>query len=96
MTPKQKREAIENLVKSDGWAVLREEMEKAILLAAYQISDNGAMPIDEVHFRRGSMWAARKFIELPDNVSRILANDILMDAAAQGEVKPERYGPQQP
>jgi hypothetical protein len=40
-----------------------------------------------VHFRRGSMWAARKFVDLPTAVSQILNNNILMDAANRGELK---------
>jgi hypothetical protein len=51
------------------------------------LSDNSNMPLEEVHFRRGSMWAARKFLELPDAVSAIMQNDILLDAANRGETK---------
>ena len=62
-------------------------MEKSILQAAFQLCDGPAMTEEEMHFRRGSMWAARKFIELPDVVSQILNNNILMDAANRGELK---------
>ena len=94
MTPNEKREAIEDLLKSSGWAVIKEEMQSSILQAAFQLSDNANMPIEEMHFRRGSMWAARKFVELPNSVSALLQNDILLDAANRGELKTdERYGP---
>ena len=87
MTPKQKQVAIDTLLKSKGWQVIQEEMENSILQAAYQLCDGPAMPIDEVHFRRGSMWAARKFVDLPSVVSQVLNNNILMDAANRGELK---------
>lgn len=87
MTPKQKQVAVDAMLKSKGWQVIKDEMEKSILQAAYQLCDGPAMPIEEVHFRRGSMWAARKFVDLPDVVSQVLNNDILMDAANRGELK---------
>lgn len=43
------------------------------------------MPLDEIHFRRGAMWAARKFLELPNQVEAILKNELLMDAALKAE-----------
>jgi len=87
MTPKQKQVAIDAMLKSKGWQVIQEEMEKSILQAAYQLCDGPAMTIEDVHFRRGSMWAARKFVELPSVVSQVLNNNILMDAANRGELK---------
>ena len=87
MTPKQKQIAIDAMLKSKGWQVIQEEMEKSILQAAYQLCDGPAMPIEEVHFRRGSMWAARKFVDLPSVVSQVLNNNVLMDAANRGELK---------
>ena len=87
MTPQEKREALEALIKSQGWDVLRQEMEKSILQAAYQLTDGANMSMEEIHFRRGSMWAARKFSELPSAISAIINNDILMDAANKGELK---------
>ena len=87
MTPKQKQVAIDTLLKSKGWQVIQEEMENSILQAAYQLCDGPAMSIEEVHFRRGSMWAARKFVDLPSMVSQVLNNNILMDAANRGELK---------
>ena len=87
MTPKQKQVAIDAMLKSKGWQVIKDEMEKSILQAAYQLCDGPAMTIEDVHFRRGSMWAARKFVELPSVVSQVLNNNILMDAANRGELK---------
>lgn len=95
MTKKQDYEAVDKLLKSEGWAVLQREMEKSILQAAYFLAEQKDITNDQMHFRRGAMWAARKFLELPEAVKSILNNDILLDAAHKGEIKPERYGPQQ-
>ena len=94
MTDTQRRDSLDELLNSSGWEVLKEEMKNSILQAAFQISDNANMPVDEINFRRGTIWAARKFVELPTAVQALLNNDILMDAANRGELKTdERYGP---
>ena len=46
MTPQEKREALEALIKSQGWDVLRQEMEKSILQAAYQLTDGANMSME--------------------------------------------------
>tara|TARA_R110000822_G_scaffold51009_7_gene132836 strand:- start:212 stop:502 length:291 start_codon:yes stop_codon:yes gene_type:complete len=94
MTDTQRRDSLDELLNSSGWEVLKEEMKNSILQAAFQISDNANMPVDEINFRRGTIWAARKFVELPSSIHQLLSNDILMDAANRGELKmDERYGP---
>lgn len=90
MTPKRKQEAIEKLLKSEGWAVLKEHMEAAILEAAYRLVGSASMPIDEVHFRRGSIWAAKRFLEMPDQVSALLTGELLMEAARKAANEPKR------
>jgi hypothetical protein len=91
MNAKAKAEAIQKLIDSDGWNVVKEEMEKAILLAAYQLADTPSMSVDEMHFRRGAMWAAKKFIALPENVKAILNNEIIMESVSENQ--DERHGP---
>jgi len=95
MTNKQKYEQLEKLLKTQGWTVLQEEMRKSILQAAFQLAERSDMPVDEMHFRRGAMWAAKKFLDLPEAVKALLNNEILMEAVQKGEIKTdERYGPQ--
>jgi len=95
MTKKQKYEELEKLLKTQGWTILQEEMRKSILQAAYQLAERSDMPVEEMHFRRGAMWAAKKFLDLPEAVKALLNNDILMEAVQKGEIKTdERYGPQ--
>jgi hypothetical protein len=85
MTKKQKADALQKLLDSAGWQVLQEQMEASILQAAYQLVEQRNMPLEEVHFRRGSIWAARKFLDLPSQIKSILDNDLLMDAALKAE-----------
>lgn len=86
MTQKEKLEALENLVASPGWEVLRQEMEASILQAAYHLAENPDMQPDAVNHRRGAIWAARKFLELPSQLQSVIRNDLLFEAAkAEGE-----------
>jgi hypothetical protein len=68
MTSKSKIKAIDGLTKSQGWRVLREVMEQEIVQAAMQIAETPTMPLDEINFRRGSIWAAKTMLELPERL----------------------------
>jgi hypothetical protein len=68
MTPASKIKAINGLTKSQGWNVLREIMEEEILQAAMQIAENSNMTLDEINFRRGSIWAAKTMLDLPERL----------------------------
>jgi hypothetical protein len=68
MTPASKIKAIDGLTKSQGWNVLREIMEEEILQAAMQIAENSNMTLDEINFRRGSIWAAKTMLDLPERL----------------------------
>ena len=68
MTPASKIKAIDGLTKSQGWNVLREIMEDEILQAAMQIAENSNMTLDEINFRRGSIWAAKTMLDLPERL----------------------------
>ena len=56
---------VETLKSSRGWAYIREVMEQEIVSAAMGMADNAAMSVEEMHFRRGSIWAAKQLLELP-------------------------------
>jgi len=78
MTPKSKIKAIDGLTKSQGWRVMREVMEQEILQAAMQIAETPSMPLDEINFRRGSIWAAKTMLELPERLRmKLEAENIL-------------------
>lgn len=65
MTPRQKLKAIDELLASDGWRLLSEVMQQEILGAAMGMASSAQMSQDEMHFRRGSIWAANQLVELP-------------------------------
>jgi len=65
MTPRQKLKAIDELMASDGWRVLSEVMQQEIVGAAMGMASSAQMSQDEMHFRRGSIWAANQLAELP-------------------------------
>jgi hypothetical protein len=76
-----KTQALETLLSSEGWAVLNEQMNAAILQAAFQLVDQQNMTLDEIHYRRGAMWAARQFLNMPSQIKQIMDGELLMDAA---------------
>lgn len=40
-------------------------MDEEILQAAMAIAETPNMPLDEINFRRGSIWAAKSMLEIP-------------------------------
>ena len=77
---------IQELLKSDGWGILSQKMQEEILSAAYQMAENKMLTIDEINFRRGAMFAARRLMELPTNLDMLLDNEILMESS-EAELK---------
>jgi hypothetical protein len=68
MTPKSKIKAINDLTSSKGWLIIQEVMQDEILQAAMAIAETPSMPLDEINFRRGSIWAAKTMLELPERL----------------------------
>lgn len=74
--------ALQELTKTRGWAVVREVMEREIVSAAMAIADNPNMTLDEINFRRGSIWAGKQLIDVPDRLMRVLEADVRLEEAA--------------
>lgn len=87
MTKQEEARVLEELLSSNGWGVLQRKMQDEILTAAYQLADNKQLSVDEINFRRGAMWAARRMIELPTNMKMLIDNELLMEAATEAELK---------
>ena len=87
MTKKEEARVLEELLSSNGWGILQRKMQDEILTAAYQLADNKQLSVDEINFRRGAMWAARRMIELPTNMKMLIDNELLMEAATEAELK---------
>jgi hypothetical protein len=87
LTKQEEARVLEELLSSNGWGVLQRKMQDEILTAAYQLADNKQLSVDEINFRRGAMWAARRMIELPTNMKMLIDNELLMEAATEAELK---------
>lgn len=85
MNKAEQKRKVQDLLKSDGWTIIQQKMQEEILTAAYQLAENKILTIDEINFRRGAMFAARRFTELPTNLDLLLDNEILMESAVKTE-----------
>lgn len=85
MKPKQALKLVKELRESDGWKYLEEVMREEIVQASYAISDGKNMPLEEIHYRRGAIWAARKLVEMPTALATKLEDEIRMEALQDEE-----------
>jgi hypothetical protein len=79
MSARPDAKALQALAASRGWGVLREVMEREIVAAAMAIAENPAMSLDEINFRRGSIWAAKQLLDTPEKLLRKLETDLLIE-----------------
>jgi hypothetical protein len=66
---------------SRGWTYIEEVMEKEIVGAALGMATNANMSVEEMHFRRGSIWAAKQLLDLPERLTAHLESAIALEAA---------------
>jgi len=81
MTPTSKLKAVDNLLNSKGWTVVMEIMHEEILASAMSIAETPSMELDEINFRRGSIWAAKQMLELPVRLRQKLEGDVALHSA---------------
>lgn len=81
MNSKEKLRKLRELEKSSGWEVLVKIMEDEIVSSAMAIAESASMPLDEINFRRGSIYAAKRLLELPSRLAIKLENEIVMEDA---------------
>ena len=79
MTSKEKLRRLKELETSAGWNVLLEIMKEEIVVSAMQIAETPNMELDEINYRRGSIYAAKRLLELPQRLAVKLDNEIAMD-----------------
>lgn len=65
MKPSAKLKAVKELQKSTGWQIMVEVMRDEILASAMSIAESAKMDVDEINFRRGSIWAAKQLLDMP-------------------------------
>jgi hypothetical protein len=63
--PHLQLKALDDLEASKGWTILRSTMEREVVQAAMAIAQSPQMPLDEINFRRGAIWAAQQLLDLP-------------------------------
>jgi len=78
MTPQEKVEELQKFRNSKVWSVLRDEMEEAILTSAFQLADNKPLSIEELHFKRGALYAAKQFLNLPEQLVMKAQNEVAL------------------
>ena len=83
MKPKQAIDKLTSLKKTDGRKIIDEVMKQEILTASFQLSENRDMTLEEIHFKRGAMWAARQFKELPDRLILKYSNEDVLETTAK-------------
>jgi len=84
MTPDAKLKAVDNLLNSKGWAIVLEIMHDEILTSAMSIAETPSMELEEINFRRGSIWAAKQMLELPVRLRQKLEGDVALSSTDDG------------
>jgi len=79
MNSTAKLKAIDDLMKSKGWQILNQIMKDEIVSSAMSIADNASMDIQEINFRRGSIWAAKQMLDMPVRLRQKLEAEIALD-----------------
>ena len=83
---KKALELVQDVQKHDGWLFIKEIMQDEIMTAANKLAETPHMSLEELHFRRGAMWAARKLIDVPTILASKLENDVAMEVLQAEEV----------
>lgn len=89
MSDREHLKAVLDLQKSLGWHILAEVMNQEVVAAAMAIADNPKMTLDEINFRRGTIWAAKQLIDLPVKIQLKLENELAL-SSKDDKPKPKR------
>jgi len=73
---------------SRGWAILMERLKADVLDAAVTLGTNPRMPIEEVHYRRGAIFATTQMASALDAMILSKENDLLLMQSHVDEIKP--------
>jgi len=79
LKPKAALQALNGLEKTEGWQLLQSIMEEEIVSSAMAIADKVEMSVDEINFRRGTIWAAKQMLNLPQRVRIQMENEVALD-----------------
>jgi hypothetical protein len=76
-----KLNALRDLQRHPGWSYYMEAIDRDILAASYALGDNPRMPVDEIHFRRGAIYASRNFQPGLAKLITSVENDVMLESA---------------
>ena len=88
--------ALVDLTQSKSWSVLRSTMEREVVAAAMAIASSPSMTLDEINFRRGSIWAAQQLLALPERLISRLQAEIALTPNTTTQTAPLRPGKETP
>lgn len=83
----QELEAIESLLRHNGWHLMKTYIERNISTSALDMASNPTMSTDEMHFRRGAIYAAHNALTVPDKIQTFLKNELLFLQTQQAPAK---------
>ena len=78
MNVKADLKSVEDLQKSKGWEILSRIMKDEMVAAAMAIAENPMMTLDEINFRRGTIFAAKQLVDLPSKIKLRLENELAL------------------
>lgn len=70
--------AIEKLLASRGWAILKQVFEDDLMRAAKDMAKNPNMPEAEMHYRRGAIGAAERAAQAPELIAAVFRNHLAL------------------
>lgn len=80
MNSRERLKAVLDLQKSPGWKAVSDVMADEVVAAAMAIADNPKMSLDEINFRRGTIWAAKQLMDLPAKIQLKLENELALSS----------------
>lgn len=93
MSDRERLKALTDLQKSHGWKILADVMHDEVVAAAMAIADNPKMTLDEINFRRGTIWAAKQLLDLPIKIQLKLENDLALSSKDDKKQSLKSYSP---
>lgn len=82
--------ALRALLASDGWAIVRTAMDREIRFVTSQLAGPDPITEAELHWRRGSLFAAERLLQLPERLIALFENDHLINSSAMAEQRTNR------
>lgn len=70
--------ALDSLEKSEGWALVKKQMEDELDTVIRQLSSTPTLADADLHWRRGVVFAATQFLALPERLKNKIKNDVII------------------